>query len=271
MQYQLSNPFNYTGSKFRYLPFFMKIMPLVDNLTVHDMFYGGGDFSSHLNPTWKITGTDTNKYVIEMHTAIEEGIITVQSILEEIESHSLTNTNKLAYDDYRTLYNDCPNPLRLYTLLCHSNSNRIRHSSAGKFNVPFGDRWFNLNMQKKLNAYIQRIAIRKRKLFSDSYHSIINLGLHFDLLLIDPPYLNTCATYSGWNLNEEKELHSYLLSLNSKSKFIYFGQTWSKGVENTLLTDFANKHTSIILPDTTSTCSSNRKKGKTIEVMIHNY
>jgi site-specific DNA-adenine methylase len=136
--------------------------------------------------------------------------------------------------------------------------------------MPFGKRWFNLEMQKKLDDYIDRLS---RKSIDFECRGYANINFHkFDLTLIDPPYLNTTATYNeagGWRDIDEMNLHDKIK--NECNTFVYFGQIWSKGVHNKLLDDFSKDYKVKVLKDTTKHCSANRKHDKTVEVMIYNF
>lgn len=269
MEIGLSNAFNYVGSKHRYLKELGAILPVDDSLTVCDPFVGGGDLCTHLNKTWDIFASDAMPQVIEMHREIMSGHINVESLCVKAYSSRLNNKDKASYLKFRALYNKSPNPFDLYLLLCHSFSNGIRFSSNG-FDMPFGKRWFNLEMQKKLYNYIERLHDRQISFgcreFSDCDFS------QFDITLIDPPYLNSVATYNekgGWLESDEIALHGKIKS--ECNKFVYFGQIWANGKHNKLLDDFSKNYNVKILKDTTKHCSANRKDGKTVEVMIWNF
>lgn len=268
MKIGLSNPFNYTGGKYRYLNELQRILPMSNNLTVLDPFFGGGDLSTHLNVSWEITAGDTLEKLIEIHREIKKGGISTSSVMEESYRNELGRFNDGSYDKYREYYNKHPSAIGLYVLLCHSNSNRIRFSRIG-YNVPFGKRWFNAKMQEKLIDYRSRVLCRDISFKNMGYseHSFDR----FDLILIDPPYLNTLATYNdSWSEHDERMLHAKINSECRLNKFVYFGQTWSKGVENKLLIEFSKNYNVQVLKDTTSNCSANRNNLKTQEIMIYN-
>ncbi|MCP4989573.1 MAG: hypothetical protein GY928_27020, partial [Colwellia sp.] len=251
----LSNPFNYSGSKYRYLDDLFEILPQEENLLVGDLFFGGGDLSTHLPLSWTILGYETNSHLIEMHRAIRSGNINTESVLEMTGKAKLSKTGKgckTNYNNFKAVYNWAPDPLKLYTLICHSNTNRLRFSSNG-YNVPFGERTFNSNMQKKLEDYSSRL--KSRQVFLNGGSSLDSPHADLDLLLVDPPYLNTTACYNeqgGWGVAEEEALHAKLLDAHEKGvKFVYFNQTISNGVENTYFTEFAKQFNMKVLKTTT--------------------
>jgi DNA adenine methylase len=275
MQKGLSNPFNYTGSKFRYLAELAEILPTDKNLTVCDPFLGGGDLCMHLPDDWTIHASDALSELVGMHQYIQTAKITVISVLRDTFFYSLDKESTANYYDLRKKYNLCiasgqVAPDLLYLLLCHSNTNRIRFSSNDQFNMPFGKRTFNPSMQNKLDDYIERLS-RKSIVFAHRGYEKTNFA-DYDLTLLDPPYLFTDATYTmgkKWTEKSEAALHK---KINTEcKKFVYFGQLWAKGNHNHLLQTFMKDHQHLILKDTTKGCSNNRKGGKTVEVMIWNF
>jgi len=267
----LSNPYNYTGSKHRYLDELFKVLPEAENLTVCDPFLGGGDLSTHLPKSWIVDASDLSKPMINLHKLIKKGSLNNISTNKLMKRHNLSRTNEAEYYKLREKFNSAKqmNTMILYLLICHSNTNRIRFNSKGGFNMPFGKRTFNIEMQKKLTNYIKRLKERKIK-FSCKDFRTIDFS-RYDLTLIDSPYMNTCAVYNeanGWNDIDQTDL---LRKVDKEAnKFVFFGQTFSKGVYNIELDEWSKKYNVKVLKDTTSTCSNNRKGGKTIEVMIWN-
>jgi DNA adenine methylase/adenine-specific DNA-methyltransferase len=125
-------------------------------------------------------------------------------------------------------------------------------------------------LKNKLIDYQNRLKDRDVEFYCKSAFDI-NFKL-YDITLIDPPYLNTIATYNeknGWNADLENMLHDKIKS--ECNKFVYFGQTVSNGIKNELLVEFAKNYNVKILKTTTENCSSTKKKkGETVEVMIWN-
>lgn len=271
----LSNPLNYTGGKHRYLKDMFDVLPLnKKHLKVCDMFYGGGDLSSHLPKTWLTDAYEINVPLLNIHKQINRGELTLEKVEGIVERAGLDKHNSKNFEKLKAVYNwDKKDTLLLYTLICHSNTNRLRFNGKGEFNVQFGKRTFNANMKKKFIDYKNRLWERD---FVFSSRSSLSCDLtQYDLLLIDPPYLNTVACYNekgGWKLENELELHKKVKEASAKDvKFVYFGQFMSNGKENPYLKEFAKDFNVKVLKDTTEHCSSNRKnKGVTIEVMIWN-
>ncbi len=270
----LSNPFNYTGSKYRYLKDLFEVLHDKKHLRVCDMFFGGGDLSMHLPVDWRITGYEVNKHLLDMHKEMG-GEITTQNILGLCSKAKLSKKGKgcvANYNNFKAVYNWEPCPAKLYTLICHSNTNRLRFGPNG-YNVSFGDRTFNINMQKKLDNYLDRLSVRDI-VFEEKSSLGIDLS-YYDLLLVDPPYLNSVACYNekgGWGVVEELKLQEQLLSANERGqKFVYFNQSFTNGKENKYFTEFIKQFNTKVLKTTTESCSNNRKKkGVTTEIMCWN-
>lgn len=270
-----SNPFNWTGSKHRYLKDLFEVLPSCKHLTVIDPFVGGGDLISKLPPTWSIFASDGDKNLISMHKDISKGLISIDAINYIIESNNLSSEREANYFKFRNAFNfiEQGSASELYTLICHSNSNRMRFSKKlNEFNMPFGKRTFNKDMQAKLDNYSEALKHLTVNFECKKYSDVdFNSA---DLLLIDPPYLNTVATYNesgGWNVNDEFELLSKVYKAHSVGvKFVYFGQIWSNGKHNAHLDEWSRQFNVKVLKDTISHCSANRKNGKTIEIMISN-
>jgi site-specific DNA-adenine methylase len=274
----LSNPYNYTGSKHRYLGDLFEALetfPKHEALTVVDPFVGGGDLCCHLPEGWKVDAFDLESKLIGMHEMFNGsyGGYAIEQLDLRIKQMGLSRTNEDAYERLKAMYNQSEHEDShlLYLLICHSNSNRMRFSKKSGFNLKFGKRTFNPSMKAKVIDYVDRLSKRNVTFQCKSYH-LADFG-SYDLTLLDPPYLNTTATYNeggGWTLEDELALHAKIEK--ECKKFVYFGQLWSKGVYNEALDMFAQDYNVKVLKDTTATCSSNRKKeGQTVEVMIHNF
>lgn len=268
-----SNPFNWTGSKHRYLKDLFDVLPGNKELRVLDPFVGGGDLISKLPSSWVITASDKNDKLIELHRDIQRGKITVDEVIKMQKVMDLSDSDVYAYGELRSAYNAGHNdPILLYLLICHSNTNRMRFNQKGEFNMPFGERTFNPQMQKKLDNYIAALSDREVRFYN---HNFMDWDFNpYDLLLLDPPYQNTTAVYNergGWSLNDEIHLYSKTSSaVNNGTKFIMFGQTWSKGAHNQLFDAWSSQYNVRVLKETTNKCSSNRKGGKTVEIMVCN-
>jgi DNA adenine methylase Dam len=272
-----SNPFNYTGSKFRYLEEIFDVLPAADNLKILDPFVGGGDLISKLNKNWRVTAGDISEQMIGMHNSIKSGEISEESISKEFEARGMSKSNVSAFLELRAEYNSAPTPFLLYLLITNSFNNQLRfRSSCGKyFNMPFGKNrsTFNPSMRAKLSNYSSSLADRDITFKNKSYQEFdFN---EFDLLLIDPPYSNTTATYNestGWAANDDLELFAKIdQAAKGGTKFVYFNQLIANDIKNHELDEWVKKYNVKILKTTTDRCASTKKKGRnTVEIMVWN-
>jgi len=269
---EYSNPFNWTGSKHRHLKDLFDVLPTDKYMRVLDPFVGGGDLISKLPAEWVITASDSMPQIIHMHKCVQSGLLNSEVVSKMFNDRGMSKDNKAAYLELREEYNKTKDPVLLYLLMTNSFNNQLRFNKSGGFNIPFGKRKFNDLMASKLDNYRDLIAGRNITFHHSEFTNILFNA--FDLILIDPPYLNTTATYNesdGWVKLDDSLLFNKLEIVNeSNKKFIYFNQTWSNGKENECLSLWCKKYNVRILKDTTKTCSYNKKGGKTVEIMVWN-
>lgn len=267
-----ANPFNWVGSKHRYLREYLEVLtPLLDKrITVLDPFMGGGDLISKLPTHWDIHASDMMSQVYQLHVAIQEGLITTESVISGFNGRGMSKTNEDAYLTLRDEYNKNPSSQLLYLLMTNSFNNQLRFNQKGGFNMPFGKNRssFNGSMQAKLKNYIQALKEREINFYNKSYCEFDFTA--FDLIVLDPPYSNTCATYNestGWNEDEDFRLFNKLDE--SGKDFVYFNQTWSKGVRNQTLINWMEGKQFKLLNETSNNCNHQRNNGFTEEVMVY--
>lgn len=274
---EFANPFNYTGSKHRYLNEILKVLPTGKHLKVLDPFVGGGDLISKLPAGWGVCASDKCHQLISMHDAIQSGQINNGNILSLKSKLGLNRFDTEKYLELRDRYNSLntkgiPSPNLLYLLICHSNSNIMRFNKSGGFNVPFGKRTFNESLQEKLSNYSQYLRHASVNFYTKDF-----MGwdfLEFDLLLIDPPYTGSIASYNergGWTIEQEMSLYLKVDDAASNGvKFVLFGQVWANGAYNKMLDMWSRKYKIVELKNTSHQCSHNRKNKKTVEIMVFN-
>lgn len=269
---EYSNPFNWTGSKHRYLKDLFDVLPKVECMRVLDPFVGGGDLISKLPVTWKITACDSMPQIIDLHKHVQSGKLNSEIISTMFKERAMSKDNKAAYLELREEYNKTKDVNLLYLLMTNSFNNQLRFNKSGGFNIPFGKRKFNDLMASKLDNYSELLKCRYIT-FANKEFNWWDF-LYFDLILVDPPYLNTTATYNesgGWSKLDDSELFNKLDCVNElNKKFIYFNQTWSNGKQNKRLSLWSEMYNVRVLKDTTKTCSYNKKGGKTVEIMVWN-
>ena len=132
---------------------------------------------------------------------------------------------KQAYMNFRKHYNETKNVLDFYTLMFYSFSQQFRFNNKGDFNMPCENDCFS-----KINEeYIKNgcnFFNKDTVCIGKSDFRTINIDLldENDFIYLDPPYLNTTATYNengGWNIQDENDLYELCEKLNNK--YINFG------------------------------------------------
>lgn len=200
-------------------------------------------------------------------------------------SEGLGKYNKEAYLKLRDEYNNqfdkdaYESIILFYVLTCYSFSNQIRFNSKGNFNMPYGKRDFNKNMQQNLDKFLDKLHSSKIRFFNKDFRKLkIDFLKPNDLVYCDPPYLITCASYNennGWNEQDERDLLNLLDSLNNnRVKFALSNVLEEKGRSNDILKEWVKNYMVHKLDYSYSNCNYQKKdrdKNATVEVLITNY
>ena len=146
--------------------------------------------------------------------------------------------------------------------------------------MPFGKNRssFNPALREKFVAFVNRLQEIDIQFFSKDFRKLKIGGLKgSDFVYCDPPYLITVASYNengGWGEQAERELLSKLDEIdNAGVRFGLSNVLESKGKENTILKEWANRYKVNYLEHTYSNCSYHKKdkESKDVEVLITNY
>lgn len=301
----IQSPLNYTGGKFKLLPQILPLFPKNIDIFV-DLFCGGGNVGINVNSKRTIFNDTNDNLTYLFNTFKNLGDDFLNVIDEIIEKYELSQSDKFSYayyecdsnsglapynkDKFLNLRNDFNNKksvdyyyyAMLYVLIIYSFNNQIRFNSQGKFNLPVGKRDFNEKMKSKLNKFIGRLKNKNYEFSNIDFRKFDSSILtQNSLVYVDPPYIITCATYNeqgGWNSNDEKDLLKILDDLHSNNiKFALSNVLRSKGKENTILINWANKNSDkykVINLDYNYKNSNYQTKNKTDvteEVLIVNY
>lgn len=278
------SPFNYIGNKHRMIACLQDIFPQDINTFV-DMFCGGGDVLINTNAKAKIAN-DVNYHVIDVLQAFQN--LTIDEILDHIDGRitnwALSKTNAEAFYQFRRHYNENPNPLDLYVLVCHSFNYQFRFNSQHEYNNPFGKNrsYFSTRMRENLISFVELI---RNVMFTKNDFRLMDLAaLHpGDFVYADPPYTITCGSYndgkrgfSGWTLNEDESLLAILDNLNDRGiRFALSNVTEHKGTRHPFISEWAQeKGYTIHLPNINyNNCNyqSRNRLYRTVEVVITNY
>ena len=221
--------------------------------TMIDLFSGSGivalntkankyivnDIDSNLIDLYNLFKTkDKNEIINHIENRINEyGLARERTKRNEFKDKEKIEQYKKAYMNLRKYYNENKNVLDFYTLMFYSFSQQFRFNSKGEFNMPCGNDCFSeknkeyiengCNFFNSDNVFITNYDFRKLK--------IDKLNKN-DFVYLDPPYLNTTATYNendGWTIREEKDLYKLCEGLNNeKIRFGLSNVFENKGIKN---------------------------------------
>lgn len=293
----IKSAFPYMGGKYKLLPQIIPIFP--ENIRIFvDLFGGGFNVGVNVNAE-TIVYNDTCKQVVELlqnfyinktesiHKAILNTIRDFGLSRSDIHnyeyygcnsSEGLGKYNKEKYLKLREAYNHNPDWIKFYTLITCSFSNQIRFNSKGQFNLPYGERDYNLSLQAKLKDFCDLMHTKNIKFTSMDFTQLkVEKLTSKDFVYLDPPYLGSLATYNeqkGWSETEEGALlklcdelteHKVRLALSNNLKY-----------ENNMLKNWLEenkeKYTIHYLGSQYTNCNYHKKdKSKDAEVLITNY
>ena len=275
---------SYHGSKVRYLTEILSVIPDHEkNYHVLDLFTGGSSVAINLPDNWHVLANDKETRVIEFSRLLQQllEVLPSNEVEELVRNHCRVNIesrkDEWGYLALKDRYNKGERtPLNLYALTMSSNSNMIRFNSSGEQTLQFGKRFYNDNTKKKMLHYLEQLSKKEIEFSSTDFDEFSPELSTFDIWIIDPPYKTSKATYSEngqWTIKDEVKLLSMCDRLDRQGKkFIYFNQTYTQDKENETVNAWKNKYKHIVLRDTTTGCSAQRKNvGKTEEIMVHNF
>lgn len=295
---------NYMGGKYKLLPQMLPLFPK-DIDKVVDLFCGGCNVGINLACN-KVQFNDSNQYLMGLLDTFRK--MPKKDVFlwlyETIEQYGLSLVSENGYDyygcesskglgkynkeGYNRLRKDFNNKrerddeyyLMLYLLIVYSFNNQLRFNKRGEFNLPVGKRDFNIKMQEKLSAFLNRIKSGDYK-FTNMDFRMVKLDdfTEKSFVYADPPYLITCATYneqSGWTEKDERDLLSYLEELDNRGiRFALSNVLENKGKKNEILSDWLRKNEKFkVISLDYDYLNSNyhtKRKGITKEILVLNY
>ena len=280
----IKSPLNYTGGKYKLLPYLINEFPKnID--TFVDLFAGGFNVGININAD-KIICNDHITYLVELYEKLRINDIEeiIKFIEERINKYKLSKTNVDGYNALREYYNETKDVMDLFVLTCYAFNHQIRFNNKHKFNTPFGKERssYNKNIEKNLinfcNALKEKNIVLENKDFLKV--DLSNLSAN-SLVYCDPPYLISTGSYNDgkrgfkdWTEKEESELLQLLDNLNRKNiKFALSNVLYHKGLKNELLIEWSKKYNTVYLDKNYSNCNYQfkEKNAKTVEVLITNY
>lgn len=188
---------------------------------------------------------------------------------------------KQAYSDFRNYYNaDKSNVIALYLLTYYSFSQLMRFNSDGNFNMPVGMDCFCEENREYIRNGCKYFSNKYLEIYNMDYAELVNqILINADsntFFYLDPPYINTTATYNendGWTVENQNQLYDILNQINYKGcKFALSNVSECRGVVNTELLEFAKTNTYHIhtFDDFTYTACGKGNSNAT-EILITNY
>lgn len=278
----IKSPLNYVGGKYSILNELVKEFPKDIDIFV-DAFAGGYNVGINIDAKRHIVN-DINSHVIEIIETIYN--MDIDNIYEHIDNniklYSLSKENVEGYYRLREDYNNNPNPLDLYTLVCFSFNHQIRFNNDFKYNTPFGKNRssYSKTLKKRLLDFSTKIKTQSIDFFTLPFENIDLSELTSDsFIYCDPPYLITSASYNdgkrgydGWNEDDEIKLLNYLDKINGLGiKFALSNVIEHKGKTNEILIEWSKKYNTKFIEKNYKNSSYNTTRGESIEVLIMNY
>lgn len=264
--------------------------------TFFDLFSGSGIVSMNTNAN-KYVLNDIDKNLISLYKIFQD--YSVEQIISHIENRieefnlpkERTRRNKYkdkeklkeykdAYFRFRNYYNKTKNPLDLYTLTFFAFSQGFRFNTKGEFNMSFGNDCFSKVNKEYIENGVEFFSKPNVQISNiDFNNSLFIPSSRNDFVYLDPPYLDTTATYNEsrgqntWTDSSELALYEFCENLNMGG--IKFGMSnvfYNKGIERTRLIEWCNKNDWNVYAfdsHTYSACGKGNSKAK--EVFITNY
>ena len=258
-----------------------------------DLFAGSGIVSMNTEASkYIINDIDTNLISLYNMFKFTEADTIIEHIENRIEHYGLakerTKRNefkdkekieqyKKAYMTLRSDYNKNKTVLDFYTLMFYSFSQQFRFNNKGDFNMPCGNDCFSdknkeyirngRDFFKDNNVIITNNDFRKLKISKLDNNSFVYL---------DPPYLDTTATYNengGWTIKDEQDLYNICEELDSNG--IKFGMSnvfINKGKTNDKLIEWCDKNKwNVYTFDKFTYMACGKGNSNAKEVFIKNY
>lgn len=284
----IKSPIFYMGNKERLIKKgLIELFPNNIN-TFIDLFCGSGVVSLNVNAKNKIL-IDNDINIINLINYFKNNnpnnvIKDVEEIIKNYQLPTFStdarkfkgdrNIFKEKYNILKNDYNNSKSIKLLYVLNIFSNSHMLRFNSRGEFNMPFGNGYFTDKCKENIlnNTYNELITL----INSDFRDINIDLLKKDDFIYLDPPYLNTDATYNenkGWSINDENDLYKICEKLNNKGiKFGLSNVFQNKGIENKKIIQWCEDNDwNVYLFDKFTYCACGKGNADSKEVFITNY
>lgn len=276
----ITSPINYTGKKKGDL--LNQILALFpSNIgTFVDMFGGSANVLCNVQANKYIYNdklkqlTEMVQYLVENDFETVDSAIKKYSLPDEIKVKDEKAT--LHYEKVKKYYNSQnKSPEILYALHAHSFANMIRFNEDGEFNLSFGKRRYNKNMQKNLQEFKQVLSGKDIKFTSKDFRGVEMNKDYF--YYFDSPYLISLASYNekgGWLEQDDLDLFAYCDKLNEIGSKFALSNVFEHGKKkNEALVAWSEKYNVHYLNADYSNSNYQKKDkvSKSVEVLITNY
>lgn len=207
----------------------------------------------------------------------EYGLAKERTKRNEFKDKDKIEQYKLAYSNLRSHYNQTKNDLDFYTLMFYSFSQQFRFNSKNEFNMPCGNDCFSETNKDYIKNGCEFFNQDNVKIFSKDFKTLkIDKLNQNNFVYLDPPYLNTTATYNengGWNIDDEDALYDMCERLSAQG--IKWGMSnvfENKGIKSQKLIEWCDKNDfNVFTFDKVSYSACDKGNSNAQEVYICNY
>ena len=221
---------------------------------------------------------DSDTIINHINSRIDEyGLARERTKRNEFNDKEKIELYKQAYMNFRGHYNKDKNILDFYTLMFYSFSQQFRFNNKGDFNMPCGNDCFSKLNEEYIKNGCDFFGRDNVCIGQADFRglNIDNLGDN-DFVYLDPPYLNTTATYNennGWNEKDEDDLYNLCEELHSKGiKFGLSNVFENKGIKNDKLINWCEKNNwNVYTFDKFTYMACGKGNSNAKEVFITNY
>lgn len=192
--------------------------------------------------------TDSEKIIKHIENRIEEFNLPKERTKRDVfKDKEKIEEYKKAYISFRNYTNETKNILDYYTLMFFAFSQQPRFNSKGDFNMPYGTDCFSENNKGYIRNGCEFFSQNNIRIFNDTFENFdIDMMDENDFIYLDPPYLNTTATYNennGWTIDNEEKLYEFCEELNKRGlKFGISNMFSQRNTQNKMLIEWCNKN-----------------------------
>lgn len=240
-------------------------------------FMGSGVVGFNIAPK-RAVFSDNNPHIIHFYQAIQQGIISRDSIREYLykESLFLQKDGQKHYAKVRERFNQNHNPFDFLFLNRSCFNGLMRFNAKGGFNVPYckKDSRFSQGYVTKIANQVDWVS----KLIQNNNYEFricdftdsLQMAKKGDFIYCDPPYIDRHSDYfNAWNENKENELFCLLKA--TKAQFML--STWHSNQyrENIYFDTFWKNFHSDIIEHFYHLGASENNRNSIKELLVKNY